>query len=119
QILEVWIENPHTQARVVVNAKAGTVIVTGEVEISPVAISHKNLTVTIGAPEEQQPAGQPAEPTPGVGFVGLMDQQTRQPQKLNHLVDPPNHLKVPRPDVIDILKDLHRAGKLHAELITE
>jgi len=119
QILEVWIENPHTQARVVVNAKAGTVIVTGEVEISPVAISHKNLTVTIGGPEEPQPAGQPAEPTPGVGFVGLMDQQTRQPQKLKQLVDALNQLKVPTTDVIDILKDLHRAGKLHAELITE
>ena len=43
QVLDVQIDNPHTQARVVVNAKAGTVIVTGEVEISPVAISHKKL----------------------------------------------------------------------------
>lgn len=118
QILEVWVENPHTQARVVVNAKTGTVIVTGEVEISPVAISHKNLTVTIGAPEEP-PAGTPAEPVPGIGFVGLMDQQTRQPQKLKQLVEALNQLKVPTTDVIDILKDLHRAGKLHAELITE
>ena len=120
QVLDVGIENPHTQARVVVNAKAGTVIVTGEVEISPVAISHKNLTLTVGTPEEQAAAGiPPPEPVPGVGFVGLMDQQTRQPQKLKQLVDALNQLKVPTTDVIDILKDLHRAGKLHAELITE
>jgi flagellar P-ring protein precursor FlgI len=125
QVLDVGIDNPHTQARVVVNAKAGTVIVTGEVEISPVAISHKNLSLTIGSPEEQAAAavaagGAPPEPVPGVGFVPLMDQQTRQsPQRLKQLIDALNQLKVPTTDVIDILKDLHRAGKLHAELITE
>jgi len=121
QVLDVGIDNPHTQARVVVNAKAGTVIVTGEVEISPVAISHKNLTLTVGTPEEQAAAGlPPPEPVPGVGFVPLMDQQTRQsPQRLKQLIDALNQLKVPTIDVIDILKDLHRAGKLHAELITE
>ena len=121
QVLDVGIENPHTQARVVVNAKAGTVIVTGEVEISPVAISHKNLTLTVGTPEEQAAAGlPPPEPVPGVGFVPLMDQQTRQsPQRLKQLIDALNQLKVPTVDVIDILKDLHRSGKLHAELITE
>ena len=118
QVLDVQIDNPHTQARVVVNAKAGTVIVTGEVEISPVAISHKNLSLTIGAPDDQ--AAQPADPVPGVGFVPLMDQQSRQaPQRLKQLIDALNQLKVPTADVIDILKDLHRAGKLHAELITE
>ena len=122
QVLDVGIDNPHTQARVVVNAKAGTVIVTGEVEISPVAISHKNLSLTIGTPEEQAAAagGVPPEAVPGVGFVPLMDQQTRQsPQRLKQLIDALNQLKVPTPDVIDILKDLHRAGKLHAELISE
>ena len=119
QVLDVQIDNPHTQARVVVNAKAGTVIVTGEVEISPVAISHKNLSLTIGSPEDQAGA-QPAEPVPGVGFVPFMDQQSRQaPQRLKQLIDALNQLKVPTADVIDILKDLHRAGKLHAELITE
>ena len=119
QVLDVQIDNPHTQARVVVNAKAGTVIVTGEVEISPVAISHKNLSLTIGTPEDQA-GGQPAEPVPGVGFVPLTDQQSRQsPQRLKQLIDALNLLKVPTADVIDILKDLHRAGKLHAVLITE
>src|SRR5690606_16710045 len=35
QVLEVGIDNPHTEARVVVNQKTGVVVVTGEVEISP------------------------------------------------------------------------------------
>lgn len=116
QVLDVGIDNPHTQARVVVNSKSGTVIVTGEVEISPVVISHKSLSVTVGPPEDQAPA----DPVPGVGFVSLTDQPSRQsPQRLKALVDALNQLKVPTSDVIEIIKDLHRSGKLHAVLITE
>ena len=117
QVLDVGLDNPHTQARVVVNAKTGVVIVTGEVEISPVVISHKNLSVSIGGPEDAAP---PAEPAAGVGFVPVADQSGRQsPQKLNQLVTALNQLKVPTSDVIDIIKELHRTGKLHAVLITE
>lgn len=115
QVLDVGVENPHTQARVVVNAKTEVVIVTGEVEISPVVISQKNLTVTIGGGEPV-----PGDPTPGVGFVPVMDQSGRQsPQKLQQLVEALNELKVPTRDIIEIIKELHRTGKLHAVLITE
>lgn len=125
QVLDVGIDNPHTQARVVVNAKSGTVIVTGEVEISPVVISHKNLSVSIGGAEDggggDAGGGAPAaEPQPGIGFVPVMDQPGRQsPQRLKQLVAALNELKVPTGDVIEIIKDLHRTGKLHAVLITE
>lgn len=119
QVLDVGIDNPHTQARVVINTKAGTVIVTGEVEISPVVISHKNLSVTIGATEGQQ-APPTGDPIPGVGFVPLVDQQSRStPQRLKQLVEALNQLRVPTADVIEIIKDLHRSGKLHAVLILE
>lgn len=120
-VLDVAVENPHTQARVVVNAKAGTVIVSGEVEISPVVINHKNMTVTIGASlTEEPPPGTTGEPKLGEGFVALLDQQSRQsPQKLETLVKALNQLKVPNADVIEIIKDLHRSGKLHAVLIME
>ena len=30
-LMEVGVDNPHTQARVVVNTKSGTIVVTGEV----------------------------------------------------------------------------------------
>jgi flagellar P-ring protein FlgI len=119
QVLDVGIDNPHTQARVVVNAKSGTVIVTGEVEISPVVISHKNLSVMVGGADPNA-GGAASEAVPGVGFVSVSDLQSRQtPQRLKQLVDALNQLKVPTIDVIEILKDLHRTGKLHAELITE
>ena len=109
QILEVGIEEPHTQARVVVNAKSKVVIVTGEVEISPVIISHKNLTVEVG--------GGPTARGGNAGgrFVPLNESRGRQtPQQLKDLVDALNGLRVPTADIISIIRELHRSGKLHA-----
>jgi len=105
QVLDVGIENPHTQARVVVNPRAQVVIVTGEVEISPVVISHKNLTVDVGGAT-----------APSGSFVALNEDDGRQsPQQLKQLVDALNQLRVPTADIISIIRELHRSGKLHAE----
>ena len=49
-----------------------------------------------------------------------MDQNRQAaPQYLDELVKALNQLKVPDEDVIEIIKDLHRSGKLHAVLIME
>ncbi len=105
-LMDVGVDNPQTQARVVVNAKSGTVVVTGEVEISPVVIAHKKLTVRVGdaAPEAER-----------FRAVGSKDDPAR-PQ-LDQLVEALNALQVPTEDVIDILRELNRSGKLHAEFI--
>ncbi len=106
-LLGVGIDNPHTEARVVVNVKSGTIVVTGEVEISPVVISHKNLSVQVGQifPEEIPPAR----------FVPLLDRDANQsPQRLDDLIKALNQLRVPTSDIIDILRELNRTGKLHA-----
>lgn len=106
-MLEINIDNPHTEARVIVNAKTGVVVVTGEVEISPVIISHKNLTIEVGG-------NLPAETIPG-RFVPIFDQTNRQsPQQLQQLVDSLNRLRVPTSDIINIIRELKRSGKLHA-----
>lgn len=106
-VMEVGIDRPHQQARVVVNPKSQTVVVTGEVEISPVVISHKNLTVGVGNPAE---GGLPG------GFVPITGEQGQQStQRLQQLVEALNQLRVPTEDVISIIRELHRSGKLHAE----
>lgn len=107
-LLGVGIDNPHTEARVVVNVKSETIVVTGEVEISPVVISHKNLTVQVGDQifAEEQPQSR---------FVPLLDRDASQsPQRLDDLVKALNQLRVPTSDIIQILRELHRSGKLHA-----
>lgn len=107
QVLDVGIDNPHTQARVVVNAKTGTIVVTGEVEITPVVISHKNLNIEIGNPA----------PVGGVPFVSVDQERTQPQQSLKQLVDALNQLRVPPAEVIAILRELHSSGKLHAVFV--
>ncbi len=108
QVLDVGIDVPHTQARVILNSSTGTVIVTGEVEISPVVISHKSFSVEIGGPD----------PAAGGPFVGIVEGQGRQsPQQLEQLVKALNQLRVPADDIIAIVRELHATGKLHAELV--
>lgn len=105
-VMEVGIDRPHEQARVVINPKSQTVIVTGEVEISPVVISHRNLTIGVGNAEGGLPGG----------FVPISGQQGQQgTQRLQQLVEALNQLRVPTEDVISIIRELHRSGKLHAE----
>ena len=95
----------------VVNARTGTVIVTGEVEISPVLISKNGLQIQIQAP------GAGGAPTGG-GFVELKDRRNPESsQQLKELVDSLNNLRVPTKDIIEIIRDLHKSGKLHAEYI--
>lgn len=107
QVLEVGIDVPHTQARVVINSRTGTVVVTGEVELSPVVITHKNFSLEVGTEELL------AKP-----FTEIPGNATRQsPQQLADLVNALNQLRVPTADIIDIIRELHASGKLHAELI--
>lgn len=108
QVLEVGIDNPHTQARVILNNASKTVVVTGEVEISPVFISHKNFNVEVNGDEEEPPSK----------FFAVDGGQGRQsPVQLQQLQSALKALRVPNEDVIAIIRELHATGKLHAELI--
>jgi flagellar P-ring protein precursor FlgI len=108
QVLEVGIDTPHTQARVILNNHSKTVIVTGEVEISPVVITHKNFNIEVGGAAQEDPGP----------FIALSDGQSRQsPVQLQQLQAALNKLRVPNEDVIAIIRELHATGKLHAELI--
>ncbi len=110
QVLDIGIDLPNTQARVVVNTKTGTVVVTGEVEISPVIIAHKNFTVEIGRDLPGASSGP---------FRSMLEggPSRQSPQQLEQLVKAMNELRVPAADIIEIIRDLHNSGKLHAELI--
>ena len=108
QVLAVGIDNPHTQARIIVNTKTGTVVVTGEVEISPVVISHKNLTVRVGSANPADDA------VASESFVPITQQGKQATQQLQQLVEALNQIQVPNEDIIEIIRELHRTGKLHA-----
>jgi flagellar P-ring protein precursor FlgI len=105
-----------SEARVQINDRTGTIVMTGDVEISPVVISHKGLTIST-----VQPAPTPTPRTPVVterNTVAL-DTTNQGGAKLQDLVNALDQLKVPTEDRIAIVKELHKTGKLHAKLIVE
>jgi len=105
-----------TEARVQINDRTGTIVLTGDVEISPVVISHKGLTISTVLPPPVPTPRKPLEiETP---FVAL-DPANQAGAKLQDLVNALDQLKVPAEDRIAIVKELHKTGKLHAKLIVD
>jgi flagellar P-ring protein FlgI len=106
QVLSLPIADPQTASVVVINERAGTVVISGDVEISAVVVTQKNLVIEAG------------QPTSTNRFVGV-DTATKPTAKLKSLVEALDALKVPVEDKIAIIKDINRAGKLHGALIIE
>ena len=106
QVLSLPMNQVQTGARVVINERAGSIVIDGDVEIGAVVVSHKNVTIETGGAAA---AGQ---------FVPIDLQPTPSP-KLKALVAALNAVHVPPEDMIEIIKRLHRSGKLHARLIIE
>jgi flagellar P-ring protein precursor FlgI len=105
-----------TEAKVQINEKTGTMIVTGDVEISPVVISHKGLTITTISP---QPTYTARNPQISTKEVIPLDTTNQGGGKLQDLANAFDALHVPAEDRITIVKELYKTGKLHAKLVVE
>jgi flagellar P-ring protein FlgI len=102
-LLDIRIEDPQTESRVVINPRAGTIVISGDVEIGDVIVSHKNVVV---------------DATETEAFASIDTDDSSKP-KLELLVNQLNALKVPTEDMIEIIKGIDRNGKLHGRLIIE
>ena len=105
QLLGLPLMDPPTGARVVINERSGTIVISGDVEIGPVVVTHKNIVVETGGAASAH-------------FVPVDPSQAETP-KLKALVEALDAVRVPPADKIDIIKGLDRNGKLHAQLIVE
>ncbi|MDB5175069.1 MAG: Flagellar P-ring protein FlgI [Phycisphaerales bacterium] len=105
-----------SEARVKINKNTGTLIVTGDVEISPVVISHKGLTIQTTNPA---PVATPRTPVITTKDTVALDTGNQGGARLQDLVNALEQLKVPVEDRITIVKELYNTGKLHAKLIEE
>jgi flagellar P-ring protein precursor FlgI len=116
RIQQLPVQLLSTEARVTINEKTGTIIMTGDVEISPVVISHNGLSISTVAPA---PLPTPASPVitehQAIGIATNRDAGGN----LQDLISAMEQLKVSAQDRIDILKELYKTGKLHAKLIEE
>jgi flagellar P-ring protein precursor FlgI len=112
-------------ARVIINARTGTVVINGAVRISPAAVTHGKLTVRIDEnPRVSQPApfsrGQTAlEPASDIAV-----EEARNPMflmqrgaSLADIVKAINRIGASPGDLVAILEALKQAGALKAELI--
>jgi flagellar P-ring protein precursor FlgI len=114
--LDIDMRLLHTEPRIVINERTGTITVTGEVQFPPLLVTHKNLVI--------RPAGQAAlGQAPPNEFVALTPAggqgQPPLPVYLNDLLVALNQAQVTTVDKIAIIKQLEKTGKLHAKLILE
>jgi len=114
EILDLFMQ--FGEARVTINRRTNTIVMTGDVEIAPAVISHKGLTVETYVPERK-----PTPENPMLvkqEFVGL-DPNRKGGARLADLLEALNRLQVPAPDKIAIIDQLKKTGKLYATMIEE
>ena len=105
--IEALEVTPDARARVIVNEKTGTVVIGENVRISKVAISHGDLTVSVG------PASGASAAAKGKGdHVAVLDTGTN----VGDLVKAMNTMGVTPKDLITILQNIKAAGALQGEL---
>jgi flagellar P-ring protein precursor FlgI len=124
QLENVQVEPAVQPARVIVNARTGSVVMNQAVSLGPCAIAHGNLSVTINStPVVSQPApfsqgqtvvGEKADIQITQGGGGLM--MVEAGAKLAEVVKALNALGANAQDLLAILQAMKAAGALKAEL---
>jgi flagellar P-ring protein precursor FlgI len=112
-------------ARVIVNARTGTVVINGMVRISPAAVSHGKLTVKVDeAPQISQPAPFSRGQTATQQASDIKIEESRNPvvllprgASLADIVKAINQIGASPGDLVAILEALKQAGALKAELV--
>ena len=125
-ILEnIEVEPAQESAKVVINSRTGTIVIGQNVRVSPAAVTHGNLTVTI----QENP--NVVQPNPFAAGETALEQNTQiaiteDPARmfqfgpattLNEIVQAVNQVGAAPGDVMAVLEALKQAGALRAELI--
>ena len=123
---EIQVEPADTSARIVVNARTGTIVIGKNVTLLPAAITHGGLTVTIAETEQVSqanpfaPGGTTATTNQSVIDVSQKDSRMfmfNPGTTLDDLVRAINAIGVGPSDVMAILEALKEAGALRGDLI--
>lgn len=125
RIENISVEPGDAPARVIVNARTGTVVINGAVRISPAAVSHGRLTVAV---QENPTVVQPEPFSRGRTAVqqdsNVEVTEERAPMfdfapgaSLSEIVRAVNAIGAAPSDLVAILEALKQAGALRAELV--
>jgi len=116
-----------SQARVIVNSRTGTVVISSNVRVTPAAVSHGSLVVTIRErPFVSQPRGSFGNAgetiATSVSDVSISEDESSmflfEPgTSLDEIVEAVNRVGAAPGDLVAILEALKQAGALRAELV--
>lgn len=123
-IENIQVKPAEAPARVIVNARTGTVVINGAVRIAPAAVSHGKLTVAV---QENPRISQPAPFSRGETAVEQSSKinvsEDRRPMfefktgaALADIVKAVNAIGAGPSDLVEILQALKQAGAMKAEL---
>ncbi len=120
------IDPASAAARVIINSRTGTVVISSNVRVSPAAVSHGSLTVSI---KEEQKVSQPSA-FASVGNTTVTTNSTinvdqgsnrmflfKPGVELEQIVHAVNEVGAAPGDLVAILEALKEAGALQAELV--
>ncbi|MBV1877532.1 MAG: flagellar basal body P-ring protein FlgI [Pseudomonadales bacterium] len=119
------VEAGEAAAKVIINSRTGTIIIGQHVEVSPAAITHGSLTVTISEnPEASQPGTLANGETVVVPQTDIDVTQEKNRMfhfkpgvSLEDIVSAVNQVGAAPGDLMAILEGLKQAGALKAELV--
>jgi flagellar P-ring protein precursor FlgI len=124
--LEAIEITPDQPARIVVNERTGTVVISRDVRIAPVAVAHAGLHITIKTDlkvSQPNPFGRGDTKVVPDTSITIKEPENRQLVELpggvalNDLVRALNSLGVAPRDLIAVFEALREAGALQAELV--
>ncbi len=125
EIENLDVTSAEPPAKVIVNARTGTVVINSAVRVGPAAVTHGKLTVKI---DENQRVSQPGPLSGGQTAItqksGVSIEEEKRPMfivapgpKLADVVKAVNAIGAAPSDLVAILEALKEAGALKAELI--
>jgi flagellar P-ring protein precursor FlgI len=126
KVENLQVEPADAPARVIINSRTGTVVISSNVHVTPAAVSHGSLSVTI---KEEQTVSQPSIGARVGTTTVTTNSQIKVDQgnshmflfkpgvELDQIVRAVNEVGAAPGDLVAILEALREAGALQAELI--
>jgi flagellar P-ring protein precursor FlgI len=117
-VQNVWIDDPKVKAKVTVNSRTGTVIITETVSISPVAITHGGITLQVSeSPDLEMFTGDIEQDS----TITISEKSQRifgfsKGANLNDIISSFNEMGLAPSDLVAILEALKSSGSLRADL---
>ncbi|HMN40139.1 MAG TPA: flagellar basal body P-ring protein FlgI [Phycisphaerales bacterium] len=105
-------------AMVVVNERTGSIVVTADVEISAVTVGNDKLVITTTTPPPVPSAQDPRVSQQNWAEFGTTGTGADR-ARIQDLLEAFKQLNVPAKEQIQILAQIHQAGRLHARFVRE